>query len=243
MNYTLHSISSYLFLTFTYSILSTILKSKKHVLYLFCAFFALVIFSQCAFASQVISGKCTTDPNNPHYDFYPVFFHCFLPWFFIFGVIAIMLEGFPASLGPFSNTFGFITVKLMGVSSLIKKLLKSDFYSKATVRDSGIKALSDAIHDIRDKDDSLFINLFTSRNFDANMETYDNMFNKSDMNIFRANVESFRHLVKIKETVSKTIWYILAGFLSSSITSLKLTSWKCKRSLKELTKLNDKRKR
>lgn len=240
MNYTLHSISSFLFLTFTYSILSTILKSKKQILFLFCAFFVLVLFSQCAFATQAISSKCTTDPNNPHYDFYPVFFHCFLPWFFIFGVIAILLEVFPSWLTPFSNTFGYITVKLMGVSSVIKNLIKSDFYSKAVVNDSGIKALSDAIDDIRDKDDSLFINLFTSRNFDANMETYSKIFNKIDVEAFKVNTDTFRHLVKIKETVSKTIWYMLAGFLSSSITSLKITSWKCKRSLKELTKIDEK---
>lgn len=239
--YTLQSVLSFLFLTVVYSIIRQFIKSRKHLLFLFAGFFFFVILFQCIFATIAIKTKCTVDPNNPHYDFYPVFFHCFLPWFFLFGIVAVLVEAFPVLLQPFSNTFGYLVVKIMGVSSVVKKLVRSDFYSQSVTSDSGLKALSDALQDIRDKDDSLFVNLFNSTNFDEKMSVYDNAFDKSNTSVFEMNVEAFKRLVTIKENVSKTIWYVLSGLLASSISSVKINSWKCKRSLEDIKKIHNKK--
>lgn len=45
------------------------------------------------------------------------------PWFFIFGIMHLFLALFPGWKSPFSNTFGYLATKLMGLPDLMKEIL------------------------------------------------------------------------------------------------------------------------
>ena len=46
-----------------------------------------------------------------------------IPWILIFGVLHLFLVMFPGWTAPFSNTFGYIVAKLMGLPDLMKKII------------------------------------------------------------------------------------------------------------------------
>lgn len=238
--YTTLSVSTFVFFTSVYTILKTQTKTKKQEIILFGVYILLILISQFAFSTTYISKKCTTDPTNPQYEFYPVFFHCVLPWSIIFGTIAVLLEVFPGWLMPFSNTFGYLVVRIMGVAELLNKMIKSDFYSSLSEKDNGLKKLSNAIQEIKYKDKSLFVNLFTSKNFDENMNIYSKMFDKSNKVQFEEYTEKFRYFVGIKEMISKTLWYVLSGLLATMIANVNLSAWECDHDIKDIDNIKEK---
>ena len=54
------------------------------------------------------------------YQWQTILFITIVPWLLIFGVMHLFLTMFPGWLSPFSNTFGYLVVKLMGLPELMK---------------------------------------------------------------------------------------------------------------------------
>ena len=50
----------------------------------------------------------------------------FVPWLIIFGLLNVMLIIFKGWKQPFSNTFGYLATRLMGVNGLLDLILKSE---------------------------------------------------------------------------------------------------------------------
>jgi hypothetical protein len=67
----------------------------------------------------------------------------------IFGVLQVFITMFPGWTGPFSNTFGYLVAKLMGLPDLMKKILAEP--------DKNIPESVRALESIQ-RDNSLFIN-------------------------------------------------------------------------------------
>lgn len=72
-----------------------------------------------------------------------------IPWILIFGVLQLFITMFPGWTGPFSNTFGYLVAKLMGLPDLMKKILAEP--------DKRIPESVRALESIQ-RDNSLFIN-------------------------------------------------------------------------------------
>jgi hypothetical protein len=72
-----------------------------------------------------------------------------IPWIMIFGVLQVFITMFPGWTGPFSNTFGYLVAKLMGLPDLMKKILAEP--------DKNIPESVRALESIQ-RDNSLFIN-------------------------------------------------------------------------------------
>jgi hypothetical protein len=53
----------------------------------------------------------------------PTMFMTLIPWILIFVVMHLFLTMFPGWSAPFSNTFGYLVAKLMGLPELMKKIL------------------------------------------------------------------------------------------------------------------------
>ena len=51
------------------------------------------------------------------------FFITIIPWMFIFIVMHLFIHMFPGWLSPFSNTFGYLVAKLMGLPEFMKEIL------------------------------------------------------------------------------------------------------------------------
>jgi len=132
------------------------------------------------------------------------------PIVFMFGLLQLMLMIFPGWLEPFSNTIGYIIVKITGLNNLLNKLIVSR---------SADKSITRAINNIYN-DPSIFINQFN----DSDAGAFDTLWQKNlDAGIFTSCAKigsplynQFKSLVKLKDIVSEFIWYILVGILVTS---------------------------
>jgi hypothetical protein len=172
-----------------------------------------IISTQVSINAALAKSVCN-NPNSTNVGILATIF----PMLFIFGFLELMLNIYPGWVEPFSNTFGYGIVKLSGLSTTIKNLIKSPQTSA-----SG-KSVAVALNNIYN-DPSIFINQFSYDNKQAFDTTWNNSY--ADGNgLFvpsakRANEESnlykeFRHSVKLKDIVGKFIWYILVGVLVTS---------------------------
>ena len=87
-----------------------------------------------------------------------------IPWLMIFGVLHLFLIMFPGWMTPFSNTFGYIVAKLMGLPDLMKKILVE--------QNTDLPEASRALESVR-SDNSLFINEFYAESRTQNKQKAD----------------------------------------------------------------------
>ena len=83
----------------------------------------------------------------------------FIPWIMIFGVLHLFLYLFPGWLSPFSNTFGYLVAKLMGLPDLMKKILEP--IAEDQTKDALLRVSSDS---------SMLINQFSPESYTEGYE-------------------------------------------------------------------------
>lgn len=159
----------------------------------------------------------------------------FIPWVFIFGTMMLILTMFPSWLSPFSNTFGYLGAKIAGVNKVLENIFKSTADKEASLS-SGNKIALDALEKIYD-DPSLLVNEITQKNFNGFWNTM------SKSGLFKPNAfnfkESLRNIIYLKDTISETIWYILTGILTISISNNYIVNVGCEKSVNEMKKRHD----
>lgn len=138
-----------------------------------------------------------------------------VPWIFVFGSLILLLTLFPGWKSPFSNTFGYILTKIMGIQEAFNNILVSDSKNKMLAK--------------LYEDNSLMINEITPSNFEDFWQhfTKSNLLNKT-ANTYKNQLYNF---VKMKDIVSETIWYLLSGNIILSIGENYLTTMKCRKSV------------
>ena len=178
-----------------------------------------------------------------------------IPWLFIFGVLHLFLSMFPGWLSPFSNTFGYLVVKLMGLPQLMKeKILNNGINTPGN--DETIKALINV-----NSDQSLLINqMYPDTDIteakDSNNKTikvrknFDTIWDK----LVKANIfknfdntpedkakykDKLYHYVEMKSTVSEFIWNLLTGFLVTSVSYNYIIKIECKKSVQDMKNRRD----
>ena len=179
-----------------------------------------------------------------------------VPWIIIFGVMHIFLTMFPGWSAPFSNTFGYLITKLMGLPDLMKKILVVD-------TDKGTE-VTRALESIK-SDNSLFINeLHTeTREPVTDMEgnpvrpeqfkrpKFDSAWAKLEKDVIiqkfpEANnerstmMDKLYQFVNMKYTISEYVWNLLTGFLVTSISYNYILNTGCAKSPKEMKERYDK---
>ena len=147
-----------------------------------------------------------------------------IPWFIIFGSVVVLLQAFPGWKEPFSNTFGYGVVKLMGINATLTNLLeKSNGVLDANILN---KIYSNP---------SLLINQFTVTNFDdAVNKVFKKGFGNGDVDMIK-----FKKLIQIKDYVSEFVWYILSGFLVTTVSYNTIATTGCSNSVSEMKKRHD----
>ena len=151
----------------------------------------------------------------------------FIPWLIIFGLLNVMLIVFKGWKQPFSNTFGYLMTRLMGISGLLDDILKSK--SDASNGKAG-EGLESIYHD-----KSLFINEIPVEDFDRfwqNMKDYFKPEAITDEDL----KDKLRMMVYMKDLVSEYIWFSLTGCLVTSVAFNYLANTKCTKSVKEMHK-------
>ena len=162
---------------------------------------------------------------------------------------------FPGWTAPFSNTFGYLIAKLMGLPELMKKILAEKTEGTEITR---------ALESIK-TDNSLFINELQTEarkqkndadgnpirplqyerpKFDTvwkKLET-DNIVKKfPELNNERGTMmDKLYYFVNMKYTISEYVWNLLTGFLVTSISYNYILNTGCAKSPKEMKKRYDK---
>jgi len=150
------------------------------------------------------------------------------PWLFIFGLLYAVLSVFPGWLAPFSNTFGYGFSKLFGLSNLFNDILKAKI---DLGKDEG--PAGEALEHIY-SDKSLLINEITQSNIDRFWTNMKSIFKPSSYT--DENKETLLSFVRMKDTVSEYIWYMLTGTLVTSVSYNYVVNKGCSQSVKEMKK-------
>lgn len=212
-------------------------------------YFLLVIISQYIISLLAIKEKCG---NN---DYVAAFSVTSLPWVFIFGMLYIVMSIFPSWKSPFANTFGYGATRLAGIRTLlVDNILKKDAYkqeggyrkmAKRFIQRGGadenesspissIKEMTKALQHIY-SDPSLLMNEITLENYDTFWTRMKPLF-KSNANDYK---DQLLKMVLLKDIISECIWYLLTGFLVTSMVSNSIANTQCKFSLKEMKRSQD----
>jgi hypothetical protein len=173
-----------------------------------------------------------------------VFMITILPWIIIFGVLYLLLELFPGWAKPFSNTIGYLVVNTLGVTNLLKQILKSHSNEE---RNSTLKKALENI----EKNYSRFIN-----EIDVEQEKYESFIKQlsreSFTKISSTNTDNSKELfenpkvielfalINIKDIIGRLFWYALAGTLIASISYNFIINMNCEKTVDQTTEDYDK---
>lgn len=157
-----------------------------------------------------------------------------IPWVMIFGLLHVFLSMFPGWLSPFSNTFGYLIAKLMGLPELMNDILVP----------VGDTEASQAIMNIS-TDPSLMVNQFSPE--DEGQPKFNTAWNRLKAGgIIKNNLPDEEKaktqlygFVTMKYTVSEYIWNLLTGFLVTSISYNYIVNAGCDKSPQQMKELHD----
>lgn len=215
------SLIIYIVLTLFYYILVLlpIPDSLKNVLkYLY---YLLVIGTQVLMAYIISKNTCGTAQISD------VFIWGFVPWIIVFVGFNLILRLFPGWKSPFSNTFGYLVVKMAGVNNIFNSMLKPSIKSD----DAGLNKIVEKVFE----DNSILINQITPSNFDNVIKKLGKLWD-SGSKTFNEDKDRLRYFVGIKDTVSEFIWSLLIGIITVSMSSMGVISSKCVKSTEQIHK-------
>tara|TARA_B100001093_G_C26746751_1_gene979185 strand:- start:608 stop:1366 length:759 start_codon:yes stop_codon:yes gene_type:complete len=158
----------------------------------------------------------------------PAIVYTIVPWLIIFGLINLGLILFPSWLMPFSNTFGYAIIKwLGGLDDVMSKVIKS----KDQV--PGNKNLSETLGDLYNNP-SLLINQIP--NATIGFDNFWNELSKGGLLTSEAGQyrDKFLQLIRLKNIISKFIWFTLTGLLTVSTSYNYLVKSSCNSNVKDM---------
>jgi len=208
----------FILLTISYFIILNILGENSRTP-ITIVYYCSVVLSQLYIAYQISKSACGTPQIGD------IFIWSIVPWIIIFFSLNLLLRLFPGWKSPFSNTFGYLVTRIMGIKSLFNSLIKSNF----NTNDKGLSKIAEYIFE----DQSILINEMTPNNFDNSIKKLDKLWDKSNTD-FSKNMERLKYLVSVKDYISEMIWYLLTGILTISISSMGLLSSKCGKSVSQI---------
>ena len=169
-----------------------------------------------------------------------------LPWIIIFGGLVGILSIFPGWKSPFSNTFGYLVVYLMGIRKVFNELIRPNINTDNAKFNKVLQQVYE--------DQSMLINQFTPKNWVhalvklapilkknvlrktvnqiGGAEVIPN--NTGMLNMTNPFVKQLQYLVDVKDGVSTLVWYIFTGSLITSMSSMGVLSSQCDRSMAQI---------
>jgi hypothetical protein len=152
-----------------------------------------------------------------------------IPWFLIFGVLNMFLILFPDWLSPFSNTFGYGVTKLMGIGEFFETILKPKLDANK-VEDKNLAEVLEHIY----SDKSLLINEI--KDGESFWETMHSAIRPAvqEPAVKSEKIKMLNYFLKIKNSVAEYVWYILTGFLVTSVSYNYIVNIGCKKTSKDM---------
>jgi|LauGreDrversion4_2_1035121.scaffolds.fasta_scaffold146445_2 hypothetical protein len=174
-------------------------------------FLGLVLFVNICIMWQLMSQQCVSPKMGW------VFGGPILTWVFLFIPVFWLLETMYVWLQPFGNTFGYLVIKLMGVSSFMDRILKD--------KTSGESRINKYINYVRSDPWGFFSMLTTNEDATPRIlqasEAFDELKDKlkAGQNTPENRAE-FINFVRIKESVAKLVFYLLTLNLMTDMTAV-----------------------
>lgn len=220
------SILIFTILTTIYSIVEYAV-SKNNIIY-FIIYLLLVLVSQFFINVSLTNSMCGFN------QWQLAAFVTFIPWVVLFGLLNIVLLMFPGWLRPFSNTFGYMIAYLSGLNSTINDIFN---FSKGQLDKSITKEMRESLAHIYN-DKSSLINEVNSSNFDFFWNNMKGLIKPEAFTNINLK-EKLLGYINLKDIVAKYIWFILTGFLITSISYNYIINYGCVKSAKMMQKAHD----
>lgn len=205
MNLTLYGTASliYLFLNFR----------KPEDLWPKWIYLVVVLMLNGCLMSWLMSQQCT----NPNWGWMAG--GSFLIWILLFVPLFWLLEYMYGWLEPFGNTFGYLFIKLMGVTTFMDKILKDRTPGGENNR------INKYINYIRSDPWGFFSMLTTNEDAKPDILQADKAFTElqdklKDGQYINDNREQFISYVRMKESIAKLVFYLLTLNLMTDITAV-----------------------
>jgi len=199
-------------------------------------YFIAVIVIQIIFSVVYISQLCGGSASQ---NIGSAFVLTFIPWFFIFGAVIIVILVFPTLKSVFSNVVGYFFIS-GSVNTLLNELLidvsveeKIEKSNIETTQKEDLKRVSDMILKICGNK-SIIINEFTFTNFNKMFETLTPLFKEKYKTNNEEEKKKLFHLVCMKEYVGEFCWYFYTAILVSSLVGYNISSRGCSKSAQEM---------
>lgn len=211
--------------------LQTIDESRSNGMYTLV--YILLILGGMFFTNlQIHRGLCNNGNDIKYFD---VFISTLMPWLIVFSLLYFILELFDGWVKPFSNTIGYSIVNMLGLKSLLNKIL-SDGSTAA-----GEPGIATVIREIN-TNKTMFINeldhklTYTEDGQDIGFQAFMENMKKSELlkkGMDDVDIIELFKLVNIKFMIGKLVWYLLAGSLVASISYNYIINIKCETSLRK----------
>ena len=153
-----------------------------------------------------------------------------IPWVVIFGIMNLMLLVFPGWLSPFSNTFGYAVARLSGINSVLDDILRPKIDTDGGNRQD--KEAAEALARIY-TDQSLLLNEITQDNFSQFWDKTSALFKPGVKNNAGLKEKLF-DFIRLKDIVAEYVWYMLVGFLVTSVSYNYVVNTGCSQSAAEM---------
>jgi hypothetical protein len=189
----------------------------------FVVYLLLLIVGEFFINMKLTSALCGTAQLGT------AFFVTLVPWLIIFGLLNVMLMVFKGWKQPFSNTFGYLITRIMGINGLLDQILKSEADTSLGPAAKGLEYIY--------KDKSLFVN-------EIPLDDYDSFWKNMSTNYFKPQTDEIlknklKTMVFVKDLVSEFVWFSLTGCLVTTVAYNYLVNNKCSRSVQELHAAHD----
>lgn len=221
-----------IFTMISYLIMPNIISDdngQSNLIYL-TIYILLLVIGNYLINLNITKSVCKGEPQWAN-----TMFNTLIPWVLIFGVINIILIIFPGWLSPFSNTFGFGLINLLGLSELLKQILNLNRDTSTQDLNPADKLVARGVQEIYGNN-SLFINQIPSNpnKFKEFVQILINTGYFIKLNINDDKIIQLFKLIQLKELVGKYIWNLLTGILVVSISYNFIINSECSNSLKQM---------
>ena len=202
--------------------LEAIEANKKNIVY--TLIYMGLVLSGTYFINLRISQALCPDDGIQHYN---IFFATVLPWLIIFVILYFLLELFPGWVAPFSNTIGYLVVKILGVETFLENVLNKKPEEETIINAiNKIKSHKAKIINEFDDDRNNFENFFKKFKDEKLSDEIDIKTSEDIIQLFK--------LINIKFIVGKMVWYILAGTIVASISYNYIVNMNCQESVEDI---------
>lgn len=218
-----------IFVIVSSSSLAEIDNVKTNRLYL-ASYCMLILLGSFFINYNISKSLCPSDNINV----YTLILNTVFPWLFIFGSIYGILLVFDTWHRPFSNTLGYLVIKLLGIETLFEKILAkpdADVKNQELIQAVLNMKTNKSIFINELDEEPILFNQFIEQLKDAGIAA------KLDDNT--KDITEIYKLIVIKNSVGRFVWFFLSGIIISTVTYNNMINASCDQSKTSILKVYD----